>query len=214
MGRISAAKLAGISLILGPAITVICYFVQTIASPSTGESWGNVVVGAAALEDLGATGTITGIIIPLSLTMLLYGVFFILNEIRGNGEALVGYAKIPMVIGLAGWTYTSGLSIMVANYPGGEDTMMAIWGIGQFSGIMFSLGFTAAFLAIASRDGFNSTLAYVAAAIALIAMILSIVQLLTSDGSVAVNMQSIVGITYIIHTIYLIYLGRGLLSRA
>lgn len=214
MGRISAAKLAGISLILGPVITVICYFIQTIASPSSGESWGDIAIGAKALKDLGATGTVTGIIIPLSLTMLLYGVFFILNEIRGDGEALVGYAKIPMLIGLAGWTYTSGLSIMVANWTGGEDTMMTIWGMGQFSGIMFSLGFTAAFLAIASRDGYNSVLAYIAAAIAFLAVILSIVQLLTSDGSVAATMVSIVGITYIIHTIYSIHLGRGLLSRA
>ena len=70
MGRISAAKLAGISLILGPVITVICYFIQTIASPSSGESWGDIAIGAKALKDLGATGTVTGIIIPLSLALL------------------------------------------------------------------------------------------------------------------------------------------------
>ena len=92
--------------------------------------------------------------------------------------------------------------------------MMTIWGMGQFSGIMFSLGFTAAFLTIASRDGYNSTLAYIAAAIALLATILSIVGLVTNDGNTAATMQGIVGITYIIHTIYAIYLGRGLLSRA
>ena len=79
---------------------------------------------------------------------------------------------------------------------------------------MFGLGFTAAFLAIASRDEYNSTLAYIAAAIALLATILSIVQLVTNDGTTASTMGLIVGITYIIHTIYAIYLGRGLLSRA
>ena len=57
-------------------------------------------------------------------------------------------------------------------------------------------------------------LAYIAAAIALLATILSIVQLVTNDGTTASTMGLIVGITYIIHTIYAIYLGRGLLSRA
>ncbi len=154
-------------------------------------------------------------IIPLALTMLLYGMFFVLSEIRGNGEALVGYAKIPMVIGLAGWTYTAGMGITITNWAGSDaGTFITIWGVGQAAGIMFSLGFTAAFLAIASRDEYNSTLAYIAAAIALLATILSIVQLVTNDGNTAATMGSIVGITYIIHTIYAIYIGRGLLSRA
>ncbi|MDP6722927.1 MAG: hypothetical protein QGF59_29960, partial [Pirellulaceae bacterium] len=122
---------------------------------------------------------------------------------------------IPMVIGLAGWTYTEGITITIANWAGGDaGAFITLWGVGQAAQIMFSLGFTAAFLAIASRDEYNSTLAYIAAAIALLATILSIVQLVTNDGTTAATMSGIVGITYIIHTIYAIYLGRGLLARA
>ena len=215
MGTISSAKLAGTSLILGPVITVICYFIQQIAAPIDGDSYGDVAAALAANQAGGSIITITSVIIPLALTMLLYGMFFILSEIRGNGEALVGYAKIPMVIGLAGWTYTAGMGITITNWAGSDaGAFITIWGAGQAAGIMFSLGFTAAFLAIASRDEYNSTLAYIAAAIALLATILSIVQLVTNDGNTAATMGSIVGITYIIHTIYAIYIGRGLLSRA
>ena len=215
MGTISKTRLAGFSIILGPVITVICYFIQQFAAPVDIESYGDVAAAAAANQAGGSIITITSIIIPLALTMLVYGIFFILSEIRGNGEALVGYAKIPMLIGLAGWTYTSGIAITITNWAGADaGAFITIWGAGQVAGIMFSLGFTAAFLAIASRDEYNSTLAYIAAAIALLATILSIVQLVTNDGNTAATMGSIVGITYIIHTIYAIYIGRGLLSRA
>ena len=75
--------------------------------------------------------------------MLVYGIFSILSEIRGNGEALVGYAKIPMLIGLAGWTYTSGIGITITNWAGADaGAFITIWGAGQVAGIMFSLGFS------------------------------------------------------------------------
>ena len=215
MGTISSAKLAGTSLILGPLLTTICYFIQQIAAPIDVDSYGDVAAALAANQAGGSIITITSIIIPLALTMLVYGIFSILSEIRGNGEALVGYAKIPMLIGLAGWTYIAAIGITITNWAGGDaGAFITIWGVGQAAQIMFSLGFTAAFLAIASRDEYNSTLAYIAAAIALLATILSIVQLVTNDGNTASTMSLIVGITYIIHTIYAIYIGRGLLSRA
>ena len=215
MGTISSAKLAGTSLILGPLITTICYFIQQISAPIDSDSYGDVSAIAKAIQDGGSIITITSVIIPLSLTMLVYGIFFILSELRGNGEALVGYARIPMLIGLAGWTYTAAIGITITNWADGDaGAFITIWGVGQAAQIMFGLGFTAAFLAIASRDEYNSTLAYIAAAIALLATILSIVQLVTNDGTTASTMGLIVGITYIIHTIYAIYLGRGLLSRA
>ncbi len=215
MGTISSAKLAGTSLILGPLITTICYFIQQISAPTDSDSYGDVSAIAKAIQDGGSIITITSVIIPLSLTMLVYGIFFILSELRGNGEALVGYARIPMLIGLAGWTYTAAIGITITNWADGDaGAFITIWGVGQAAQIMFGLGFTAAFLAIASRDEYNSTLAYIAAAIALLATILSIVQLVTNDATTASTMGLIVGITYIIHTIYAIYLGRGLLSRA
>ena len=110
MGTISKTRLAGLSLILGPVITTICYFIQQIAAPVDGDSYGDVAAALAANQAGGSIITITSVIIPLALTMLLYGMFFILSEIRGNGEALVGYAKIPMVIGLAGWSGLDGSS--------------------------------------------------------------------------------------------------------
>ena len=79
MGTISSAKLAGTSLILGPLITTICYFIQQISAPTDIDSYGDVSAIAKAIQDGGSIITITSVIIPLSLTMLVYGIFFILS---------------------------------------------------------------------------------------------------------------------------------------
>ncbi len=213
-GTISSAKLAGTSLILGPVITVICYFIQQSAISLSADEWGNAAAAAEKLRSASVLSNVTSLIIPLALTMFVYGIFFILNEIRGNGEALVGFAKIPILIGLAGWVYGSGVGITVTNWPGGDTNMFTLWGLGQISSVMFAIGATAGFLAIASRNDYNSTLAYGAAVVGFVGIITSVVGILTSDGSVAANMTLIVGITYIIHTLYSVYLGRGLLSRS
>ena len=85
MGTISTAKLAGISLILGPVITVVCYFIQQLVIFADVE-WGNAASWAAAAAAQGPAMVATSIIVPLSLMMLVYGILFIANEIRGNGN--------------------------------------------------------------------------------------------------------------------------------
>lgn len=216
MGNISTPKLAGASLILGPVITCVCYFIQQLVIFADVE-WGSAASWAAAAADGGATMVATSIIIPLSLMMLAYGIFFIANEIRGNGngDALASYSSPMILIGLIGFVLSAGIFISVTNFPNPADAaeaaMLAASGINSIAGIFFSLGFAAIFFAMASRDEYNSMLANIAGLIGLLAFVLSVIGL-ASPGSNQI-MTSIVGVTYLIHTVYAIYIGRGLLAR-
>lgn len=216
MGTISTVKLAGISLILGPVITCICYFLQQLVLFNDVE-WGSAAAWASAAADGGSTMVITSIIVPLSLMMLVYGIFFIANEIRGNGngDALATYS-IPLVfIGLISFVASAGIWLTGANFPdpaaAAEAAFLVGTGINTMGGVFFSLGFAAIFFAMASRDEYNSLIANLAGLIAILAFVLSIVGLASPDSSQL--MTTLVGVTYIIHTLYAIYIGKGLITR-
>ena len=216
MGTISIAKLAGISLILGPVITVVCYFIQQLVIFANVE-WGNAASWAAAAADGKAATVATSIIVSLSLMMLVYGILFIANEIRGNGNgnALASYSVPLILIGLTGFVLSSGIFVAAATFPkpaaAAAAVVLAGSGMNGMAGIFFSLGFSAIFFAMASRDEYNSVLANIAALVALLAFVLSIIGFASTE--LGELMTQIVGVTYIIHTIYATYIGRGLLTR-
>jgi len=216
MGTISIAKLAGISLILGPVITVVCYFIQQLVIFADVE-WGSAASWAAAAADGRSATVATSIIVSLSLMMLVYGILFIANEIRGNGNgnALASYSVPLILIGLTGFVLSSGIFVAAATFPepaaAAAAVVLAGAGMNGMAGIFFSLGFSAIFFAMASRDEYNSVLANIAALVALLAFVLSIIGFASTE--LGELMTQIVGVTYIIHTIYAIYIGRGLLTR-
>jgi hypothetical protein len=157
MGTISTAKLAGISLILGPVITVVCYFIQQLVIFADVE-WGNAASWAAAAADQGPAMVATSIIVPLSLMMLVYGILFIANEIRGNGngDALARYSVPLILIGMTGFVLSSGNFVAATIFPepaaAAEAVFLAAAGMNGIGGIFFSLGFTAIFFAMTSRE--------------------------------------------------------------
>ena len=216
MGTIPIAKLAGISLILGPVITVVCYFIQQLVIFADVE-WGSAASWAAAAADGRSATVATSIIVSLSLMMLVYGILFIANEIRGNGNgnALASYSVPLILIGLTGFVLSSGIFVAAATFPepAAAAAAVALAGAGMngMAGSFFSLGFSAIFFAMASRNEYNSVLANIAALVALLAFVLSIVGFASTE--IGELMTQIVGVTYIIHTIYAIYIGRGLLTR-
>ena len=216
MGTISTAKLAGISLILGPVITVVCYFIQQLVIFADVE-WGSAASWAAAAADGRSATVATSIIVSLSLMMLVYGILFIANEIRGNGNgnALASYSVPLILIGLTGFVLSSGIFVAAATFPepaaAAAAVVLAGAGMNGMAGIFFSLGFSAIFFAMASRNEYNSVLANIAALVALLAFVLSIIGF--ASTGLGELMTQIVGVTYIIHTIYATYIGRGLLTR-
>jgi hypothetical protein len=216
MSPLSHIKVAGISLILGPVVTLVCYFYQQLVIYADVE-WSNAASWAALSADSGAATVVTAIIIPLALMALVYGILFIANEIRssGNGGALAAYGVPMLLIGLTGWVLGAGMTMNVANFPepsaAAEAVSLALSGVNNIAGLFFSIGFAAIFFAMATRDEYNSAIANAAGAIALVAAVLTIIGMVSIDQNEV--MTRIVGVTYIIHTVYAIYLGRGLITR-
>ena len=216
MGSISTLKVAAISLILGPVIATICYFVQQLFVFADVEYGSSASWASLAAENASLT-VITSIIIPLALMMLVYALLYIANEIRGNGngDALASYSVPLLMVGFIGFVFSSGISISAANFPepaaAASAAFLTAAGINAISGIFFSIGFAAIFFAMATRDEYNSNLAKIAGLLALVSTVAGVVGLVASDSNELMTM--ITGITYIVHTLYAIYIGRGLLKR-
>ena len=216
MGTISSVKLAGVSLIFGPVITCVCYFIQQLVIFQDVE-WGSAASWAAAAADGGSAMVVTSIIVPISLMMLVYGILFIANEIRGNGngDALASYSIPLVLIGLTGFVLSAGIFVAVTTFPEPADAaaaaMLAASGMNSIGGIFFSIGFATIFFAMASRNEYNSMISNIAGLVALLAFVLSIVGF--ANTGLTKSMTQIVGVTYIIHTIYAIYIGSGLIRR-
>ena len=212
MGNMSAKRMAGLSIMWGPVITLICYFAQQLVILA-GVDWSDAAANKDAWVAGGSLTVITSLIIPIALFMLVYGVFHILDEMRdgGNGDALARYAKPMMLIALAGYTYANGFPIIVVNNPDmGIDAIYAQWSIFSMSGILFTLAFLITFSAMGSRDEYKGTFNTVAIWVAVLAVACSIIGFVNSG--LGGTMTQIVGVTYLVHTVYAIRLGRGMLA--
>ena len=150
MGTISTTKLAGFSIALGPVIAVIFYFLQPgIALIDQADPADATAVINALTANSGLT-TLTGILISVGLVILVYGIFFIAGEIRGNGngDALVRYAVPMILIGLVGFIFGNGIIVSIGSDVGTSAAPLfhVGSGIAGIAGIFFSLGFLAFFL--------------------------------------------------------------------
>ena len=116
-----------------------------------------------------------------------------------------------MLIALAGYAYANGFPIILVNNPDmGIDAIYAQWAIFSMSGILFTLAFLITFSAMGSRDEYKGTFNTVAIWVAVLAVACSIIGFVNSG--LGGTMTQIVGVTYLVHTVYAISLGRGMLA--
>ena len=105
MGTISVTKLGGWSLILGPVITLVFYFLQPgvaiidVADPA------NVAAALPAIINNATLSKLTSIAIPVGLLVLVYGIISFQKHIsaNGNGDALSRYGALFILVGVLGW---------------------------------------------------------------------------------------------------------------
>ena len=99
MGNLSAKQVAGISIMLGPIIGCVGYFLNNIVALE-----GTDPSSAAALplinQNAGVT-FVTGILIMIGLVMMLNGVRYLSQNMTGS-EALSGYVTALVSIGIIG----------------------------------------------------------------------------------------------------------------
>ena len=116
MGNIQATKLIGTSLIVGPLLTVICYFIQQFGVLGTDVDPTSVAETAHLWADASELTIATAVLIAFGVALFVHGIFFIANEIRSGGEgaALAGSAMPFIMVGFVGIVAICGLTIALS----------------------------------------------------------------------------------------------------
>ena len=220
MGTVSINKLGGFSVMLGPIIALIGYFLQPGGMLIDAADPANAPASLVAITSNGTLSQVTSIVISLGLIIFLYGLFVVRENAKtGNGNALSGYGTQLLMFGIIGWVVSSGLnsaiagsSLAVASEAAAAGALYAATlGIGATSGLLAGLGFLALALALSTRDDHNKIFAYVAALAAVVVVIAVLVG--GFDSAQLEAMQPVIGVCYIIHCAWLVTLGLGLINK-
>ena len=208
MGDISVNKLGGLSLIVGPVVCLVFYFIQQLGviGSDVDPADGNAVV--MALTSNSSLATLTSIGISIALIIMLHGIVRLAFE---SSDALSSLGIKFVIVGTVGWVIASGLTAAIAGDINNGGLYGGALGINQFSGIVWSLGFLLVVLGVSGRDYINKNVAYVVALVALVGLVTGIIG--GFDTSTLQTMNLIGGICYIIFTLWSIWLGKDMMAR-
>ena len=208
MGDISVNKLGGLSLIVGPVVALVFYFIQQfgVIGADVDPADGNAVV--AALAGNSSLATLTSIGISIALIIMLHGIVRLAFE---SSDALSSLGIKFVIVGTVGWVIASGLTAAIAGDINNGGLYGGALGINQFSGIVWSLGFLLVVLGVSGRDYINKNVAYVVALVAIVGLVTGIIG--GFDTSTLQTMNLIGGICYIIFTLWSIWLGKDMMAR-
>ena len=208
MGYISVNKLGGLSLIVGPVVALVFYFIQQLGVIGSDVDPADGTAVVMALTGNSSLATITAIGISIGLIILLHGIVRLAME---SSDALSSLGMKFVIVGTVGWVVASALTAAIA----GDITNGGLYGgssaINQFSAIVWSLGFLLVVLGISGRDYINKNVAYVVALVALVSLVVSVIG--GFESSTLQTMNQIGGICYIIFTLWSIWLGKDMLAR-
>ena len=221
MGTISANKLAGYSLIVGPIVALLGYFLQPGGMLIKPADPADAAASLAAITSNDMMSQVTGIIIALGLITFLYGFFVLQSNMRlnGSGDAVSRYGVMLIMFAIIGWVVSIGMNMSIA----GSDLTVAsqgaaagalysaTLGINTIAGLLAGLGFLLLALAISTRDDQNKIFALVAAAVGAVVVIAVLIG--GMDTAQLQSMQMIIGICYLIHVAWSVTLGLGLMKQ-
>ena len=218
MGNISELKLGGICLAVGPAMATALFIIFFLI---LGDSNINITDFSAVSSDISSAPVIEQLLLflpPIGLIMAYYGITVIQGTIgKGeNGEALFKLGLPMFGINVIATVIAFGGLWQAQAWVGASGTNIAAiaQGISLYSGMIGAIGIVLISLAISTRDEFNNLFAYVIAIVFLIVAILSIIGMtnFTEDTWNLVN--ALFGISYIIISLWSIYLGMNMWKRA
>ena len=218
MGNISELKLGGICLAVGPAMATALFIIFFLI---LGDSNINITDFSAVSSDISSAPVIEQLLLflpPIGLIMAYYGITVIQGTIgKGeNGEALFKLGLPMFGINVIATVIAFGGLWQAQAWVGASGTNIAAiaQGISLYSGMIGAIGIVLISLAISTRDEFNSLFSYVIALVFLAVAILSIIGMtnFTEDTWNIVN--ALFGISYIIISLWSIYLGLNMWKRA
>ena len=144
MGTISANKLGGLALIVGPVVCLVFYFIQQLAVIGNVDPTESHLV----IDGLTANSTLTmltSIGISIALIVLMHGIIRLAVE---SGDALSSLGMKFVFVGTVGWVISAGLTAAIGGDVNNGGLYGGASGINQFGGIVWSLGFLLVVLGI------------------------------------------------------------------
>ena len=215
MLTISANKLAGICLIIGPLGATIIFILLTVIlgdssiEPTEFSKIATDIAGRTSLE------TLLALLPPIFLVLTLYGISILRSDMK-SGDAVWGLGQMMFAVGVFSSVIASALSKPLGfglDLSNGE-TMAALNGaVSSYGGLIFTLGTILIALVYASnKEGGLKIGAYITA----LAFLVSFVVQLSSwvDTSIRTLTGSVAGISYIVVSIWNVFVGRDLLKKA
>jgi hypothetical protein len=217
MGNISELKLGGICLAVGPAMATALFIIFFLI---LGDSNINITDFSAVSSDISSAPVIEQLLLflpPIGLIMAYYGITVIQGTIgKGeNGEALFKLGLPMFGINVIATVIAFGGLWQAQAWRGAEGTNIAAiaQGISFYSGMIGAIGIILISLAISTRDEFNSLFAYVIALVFLVVAILSIIGMTNYTEDTWNIVNALFGISYIIISLWSIYLGLNMWKR-
>ncbi len=220
MGNMSVNKLGGLSLILGPIVSVISFLVR----PGGGIIGGSVDPADSAasigvlLQNSGSAG-ISFLLLSIGLIVMLFGLSVLVNNLKdGEGLAVGRIGLLFVLLATAGWVAALALTLTIAggSVPAvATQSVGAIYaaglGINVLSSILAAIGFTFVILGLLASAKYNKN-------VTLLVLVLQLVTLVTSvmagnDLSFLQTASMIAGGVYVVTVIYLANIGRSMLNE-
>ncbi len=222
MRLVSAQKLGGLSLIVGPLLAFGCFLFQPggLLINNALMSRGEATVVALAQHQ--AIANITGMGIALGLILVLSGQIALVRSAQSGDsvEALSQLGLVFLAIGAVGWVLMQGLNLEMsdtrvedtASFQSAAAVFRVEFGISQISGLAVALGFLLVSVGFATRSEFNR---FAAIAIALVSVISLGSQIIgISIPAQTSTMILIARICFVIWGAWSIALGVGMLKRS
>ena len=218
MGNISANKLGGIGLIIGPGLATLLYLVIFVALGDAGS--GNPTDFTEFTRQSSLEGFL-GLLPGISLVFFFYGLVVLGNNFKngGNNEPLYRLGLSGAFFGILGILIATSLGAGV-NLDGitvdeGYESVLnlAAGSIQTYMGIIFSLGATLLALAVSSnKDGGLKIFAYIVALVGVINVVVGFINIL--DASTWETTFIVTPISYLIYSIWSVTLGLDLVKKS
>jgi|TARA_Y100001960_G_scaffold163041_1_gene171276 hypothetical protein len=218
MGNISANKLGGIGLIIGPGLATLLYLVIFVALGDAGS--GNPTDFTEFTRQSSLEGFL-GLLPGISLVFFFYGLVVLGNNFKdgGNNEPLYRLGLSGAFFGILGILIATSLGAGV-NLDGitvdeGYESVLnlAAGSIQTYMGIIFSIGATLLALAVSSnKDGGLKIFAYIVALVGVINVVVGFINIL--DASTWETTFIVTPISYLIYSVWSVTLGLDLVKKS
>lgn len=213
MGSISVNKLGGLSLIAGPTVALVGFFLRP-----GGGLIGGIVDPANAQASIGvalqnsSVATLSSAMVIIGLIAFMFGLSVLSESLKGgSGEAIARLGQLFIFMGIIMWVVSSINGLVIA---GGSATAVAgsiyatAVGLNTGGGVLSGIGFTALALAVSTRADFNKSFALVVAVTSLGLVGLNVAGAL--DSSLLNIASQISGLGYLVTIIWGITIGLRL----